>query len=98
MVAWWAARSRWYWAKTQQETYIGSRTRSAATGPYGLRQSTAIISPARPCTATGASERAKSPCQAPRTGARSARARIPPSRTVSAALKVSTAAPAGTSA
>ena len=68
IVAWWAARSRWYCAKTQQEMYIGSRTSSAATGPYGLRHRTAIISPASPCTQCGASERGSSPRQAVRSG------------------------------
>ena len=95
IVSWWAARSRWYWANTQQEMYIGSSTSSAATGPYGLRHRTAIIRPASPCTATGARARGKSPRQAPRSGTRSASARMPPSRRVRTRQKVEHRGPGG---
>lgn len=33
MVAWWAARSRWYCANAHHETHIGNSTSSAAMGP-----------------------------------------------------------------
>lgn len=98
MVARWAACSRWYWAKTQQEMYIGSRTMSADSGPYGPRHRTAIISPASPCTRCGPSERAGSPLQARRTGSRSAATRIEPSSAVRTRLNTRAAAQAGSSA
>ncbi len=90
--------SRWYWAKTQQEMYIGSRTKSAASGPYELFHRIAIISPARPCTRCGPSERGSSPLQARRRGSCSAAARMDPSRAVSTRLKTSAAAQAGSRA
>ena len=54
MVAWWAARSRWYCAKTQQEMYIGSSTKqrgdAARTGcatapPSSARRARAPVRP-----------------------------------------------------
>ncbi len=97
MVARCAACCRWYWAKTQQEMYIGRSTTSADTGPYGLRHSTAIISPARAWTRCGPTE-AWSPRQACRGGTRSAVARIPPSRAARTVLKTSAVAQAGSRA
>lgn len=95
MVARWAACSRWYWAKTQQEMYIGSRTISAESGPCGPRHRTAIISPASPCTRCAPSERGSSPLQARRRGSRSAATRMEPSSAVSTRLKARAAAQAG---
>ncbi len=98
MVAWCAACSRWYWANAHQATHIGSSTSSAATGPYGLRHRTAIMSPASPWTAIGPSDRVNNPRQARRAGTRSASSRMPPSSRVSTRQNASTAAPAGTRA
>ncbi len=98
MVARWAARSRWYWAKTQQEMYMGRSTKRPATGPWPLRHRTPIISPARPCTRCGASARPRSPRQAARGGGPSTVARMPPSRAVRTRQRARAAAPAGSSA
>ncbi|CAM5379259.1 hypothetical protein SMICM304S_06424 [Streptomyces microflavus] len=98
MVARWAVSSRWYWAKTQLEMYIGSRTKSAESGPYELRQSTAIISPASACTRWGPRARGSRVRQERSTGCPSAAARMRQSRAVSTREKVTAAAPTGSRA
>ncbi|GAA3085065.1 hypothetical protein GCM10020254_31810 [Streptomyces goshikiensis] len=80
--------------------YIGSSTSSAAGSPYGLRHSTAIISPARPWTQCGTRARAAAggPRRTEAAERRSAAARTPASRAVSTRQKATAAAAAGSSA